>query len=123
MDPIEPEPTTPEPTTPDSIDPSCPASEFEIPTKIDFNDEDDLFCRESVEMLVSQYDENYEGYLKIEEDRCNWIQLILSSMRIKGVQLVDNREFLEYMRTQINDLTFGYGGFGTDEPADAGELT
>ena len=41
-------------------------------------------------------------------------------MRIKGVQLVDNKEFLEYMRTQINDLSFGYGG---PEPADAGELT
>ena len=83
-----------------------------------------MFCRESVELLVSQYDENYEGYLKVEEDLCNWMQLILSSMRIKGVQLVDNKEFLEYMRTQINDLTFGYGygGSGSDEPDDAGEL-
>ena len=45
-------------------------------------------------------------------------------MRIKGVQLVDNRDFLEYMRTQVNNLTLGAYGFGGEELSlDAGDLT
>ena len=52
------------------------------------------------------------------------MQLLLSAMRIKGVQLVDNRDFLEYMRTQVNNLTLGAYGFGGEELSlDAGDLT
>ena len=43
-------------------------------------------------------------------------------MRIKDVQLVDNQEFLDYMRTQVNDITFMYGRLDEGEGPDAGDL-
>ena len=105
------------------IDPSCPATKFERPSSVSFNSEDDDLCMENVNELVDWYQDGYQSYLDTEEDICNWMQLILSAMRIKGVQLVDNRDFLEYMRTQVNNLTLGAFGFGGEELSlDAGDL-
>ena len=43
-------------------------------------------------------------------------------MRIKDVQLVDNQDFLDYMRTEVNDITFSYGRRDEGEGPDAGDL-
>ena len=71
-----------------------------------FNDEDTAECRQEVEGFTNDYKDNYQSYLDNEEEQCNWTQLILSAMRIKDVQLVDNEDFLDYMRTEINNISF-----------------
>ena len=87
-----------------------------------YNDQDTDECRKAVDEFTNNYRENYQSYLDNEEEQCNWAQLILSAMRIKDVQLVDNQDFLEYMRTEVNDITFSYGRRDEGEGPDAGDL-
>ena len=110
------------PTREAALDAACPTSEIARPVSVRFNDGDDLACRSEVEFLTSNYRESYQGFLDSEEHQCNWNQLILSALRIKDVQLVDNQDFLAYMRTEVNNISFGYEYLDTECGPDAGEL-
>ena len=67
---------------------------------------DNSNCKATVRELEDHYRENYRRYQKSIANGCNWFQVMIHAMQIKGVTLVDNDDFRELVCTIPNSLSF-----------------